>query len=108
MPVVRNGDRDGIHVRLLQNLAKVLVVGGSISQQLRRGARELCQSSAVYIANMRQAGRIFVSFKSCEMSIAALAQAYDCKVDTLVGTDDLTVALCRRPDGQTCRAYRYR
>ena len=58
--MVGSGDGNGVHVLLLEDLAKVLVAGRSIAQFMFRDACKLCQNLAIHVADMGDTGGILV------------------------------------------------
>jgi hypothetical protein len=57
---------------------------------------------------MRDAGSAPVRFERREMSVGAAIEPNHGKIETVIRTDDLAIALCRVPHSQPRRAYRKR
>src|SRR6516162_7860631 len=93
MPVVRGGYGDSIDLLLVENPAEVLLGDRGLAHLLPGAVGKLAQDVAVDIADIRNAGRIFVRFQRRQVGVAAAIQAYDRKVDALVGADNLGITL---------------
>ena len=94
--MVGSGDGDGVHILLLENLAKVFFRRGRLAHLLLRTVGELLENVAVHIADMGDAGGVLVRLERREMSVATAIQTDDGKVQAIVGTQDLAIAFCRR------------
>ena len=106
MPVVGSGNRDGVHILLLENRAKVFFRRRRLAHLLLHAVGELLEYVAVHIADMRDAGSAPVRLERREMSVGAPVQADHGKVQAIVGTEDLAIAFCRRSHRQTSRPNR--
>src|SRR5258708_24476115 len=96
MPMLGSGNRDCIHVFLFEYRAKVFLRHRGLAHFLLRAVGELFENIAVYIADMRDAGGAPVRLERREMSVGATIQANHGKVEAVIRSKDLTVALCRR------------
>ena len=63
MPMVGSGDRDGVHVFLFQNCAKVFFRGRGLAHLALRRIGELLQDVAVHVADVRNARGALVSLQ---------------------------------------------
>src|SRR6202162_2698034 len=97
---------DGVYIFLLENPAKVFVRGGGFTHLLLHPVGEFSKNLAVHIADMRDAGSAPVHLKRREMSVGAPVKADNGKIETIIGTDDSAIALCRSSHGQRRRAHR--
>ena len=93
MPVVGGGDADGVHILLLKNLAKILLRRGSRSRRLLRTGGEFFEEIAVYVAHVRDTGALLVRLQRRQVRIAATVEPDDGKIETIVGAENLTIAL---------------
>src|SRR5271163_2087093 len=106
MPVIGCGDSDRIYLFERQDLPEVLFSGGRFAHLLLRGVGELLENIAVYVADIRDPRRGLVRLKRRKMRIGPAIQADDRKVEAVVGSHDLGIALGGRADGQTRRSHR--
>ena len=95
MPVIGRGDRDGVNILALENLAKILLRSRVIAHCLAGLGSELGQDVAFDIADTGDVGRILVGLERREMRIGAAVQPDDGEVEAFVGAEDLAVALGR-------------
>ena len=98
--------RDRVHILLLENLAKVFLRRRSFAHLLLRTVGELLENIAVHIADVRDAGGAPVRLERGEMSVGAAIQPNHGKVEAIIGTENLAIALCRGSHGQPRRAHR--
>ena len=108
VPMVGSGDGDGVYILLLENSAEILFRHRRLAHLLLHAVGELLEYVAVHIADMRDAGGAPVRLERREMSVGAPVQADDGKVQAIVGTEDLAIALGRRSHGQARRPNRKR
>jgi hypothetical protein len=90
--MVRSGDGDRVYLPVLKDFTKVLNIHRSIAQLLLCDACECGHNAAIHIANVRDTSGIAILYERSKMSIASDMQTKDCKVETIVGTHNLTVA----------------
>src|SRR5260370_41078870 len=105
MPMVGSGNRDGVHILVFKNPAKVFLRRRGLARLALHTVSELSENIAVHIADMRDAGSASVRLEPREMSIAAPIQSDHGKVEPIIGTEDLAIALCRSSRRQPCRAH---
>ena len=106
MPVVRTGDADGVHILLLQNLAKILFRRGSRPHRLLGCGSKFLEDIAVYIADVRDAGALFVRLERREVRIAAAVESDHGKVQAPVRAENLAIASGVGADCQPRCSYR--
>src|ERR1700728_5414419 len=100
VPMSGCSDGDSVHIFELENLAKVLVGRGRIAERLLRVLSKPGEDVAIHIANVGDAGGFLVGLERGEMGIGTLVQANDCKVEAIVGPENLAVALSAGADRQ--------
>src|ERR1700735_3812003 len=105
VPVIRGGNRDGVDILLLKEVAKVLV-GRRRFAHLFLGRRwEFFENIAVHIADIGDSGGILVRLERSKSHMATPIEPNPRKVETIMRAEDLPVALCRRSNSQTSRSY---
>src|SRR5271156_6070523 len=102
MPVVGSGDRDSVHILLLKDVAKVLVGRGRLTHLFLCAVSKLLEDVAVYIADIRNSCSILIGLERRKMSVGAPIQPNNGKIETIIGAENLTIALCCRFDSQPC------
>src|ERR1035437_4135963 len=66
------------------------------------------QDVAVHVANMRDAGGVLICLESGKMSVASPMEADNCKIDAIIGAENLAITFGGRSNRQTCSTYRER
>jgi hypothetical protein len=107
MPVIRTGNRDGVHIFLLENPAEVLFRCRRLAHPALHSVGELLENVAVDIAHMRDAGRTLVRFQRREMRISASVQPDHREVEPIVGADDPFITPGSGSNSQPCRSHRH-
>ena len=108
MPVIGSGDRDGVHILLLENPAKVFLSRRGIAHFLLHTLGELLENIAVNVADVRDAGSSLVRLECRKMRIGAPIETDDSKVEAIVRAKDLSIAPCGGSRRHRCRSHRKR
>src|SRR6185437_5384036 len=77
----------------------------SIAQLLLRDSREGSHNVTINVAIVCDTSGIAILCKRTKVIIASDMQAEDCKVDSVIGTENATIAFRARSYCQTRRAY---
>ena len=105
MPMFGSSNRDRVNVFLFENPAKVFLRHRSLAHLLLCALGELLENNAIHIADMRDAGAAPVRLERREMSIGAAVKANNGKVEAVIRTKYLAIALRRTSHSQPRRPY---
>src|SRR4029077_19819783 len=87
------------------NPAKILVRRRRLARFALHAVSKLSENIAVHVADMRDAGGVSVRLEPREMSVTAPVQSDHRKVESIIGTGDSAIALCRTAHRQPRRAH---
>jgi len=94
VPVVRAGDGDGIHLLRLEHATEIALGFGRVAKHLFRLGGEFRQDSGIDVAYVGHAGGFAVGVQRRQVCIATAVQTVDGKIETVVGAQNLRIALC--------------